>query len=63
MKIPLHLIISHLNKKKLDDQINELVKLVAAEKPYSIRRNELLSLLQDKKSKQIRRDTRRAKAA
>lgn len=62
-KTPLHLIISRLRRMKLDDQIDELVKLVAAEKPYSVRRNELLSLLQGKKHKQIKRDTRRQRAA
>ena len=62
-KIPLHLIIARLRRMKLDDQITELVALVAAERPYSVRRNELLSLLQGKKFKQIKRDTRLAKKA
>lgn len=62
-KTPLHIIISRLNKMKLDDQIAELVVLVAAEKPYSVRRSELLSLLQGKRTKQIVRNTRRAKQA
>jgi hypothetical protein len=62
-KIPLHLIMSRLRRMKLDDQLDELVKLVAAEKPYSVRRNELLSLLQGKRTKQIIRDTRTAKKA
>jgi len=62
-KIPLHLIMARLRRMKLDDQIDELVKLVAAEKPYSVRRNELLSLLQGKKFKQIKRDTKLAKQA
>jgi hypothetical protein len=62
-KIPLHIIMARLNRMKLDDQIDDLVKLVAAEKPYSVRRNELLSLLQGKKSKQIKRDIRIAKKA
>ena len=57
-KTPIHVIISRLRRMKLDDQITELVALVAAEKPYSVRRNELLSLLQGKKFKQIKRDTR-----
>jgi hypothetical protein len=62
-KIPLHLIISRLRRMKLDDQLDELVKLVAAEKPYSVRRNELLSLLQGKRSKQIKRDIKLSKKA
>lgn len=48
---------------KLDDQIDELIKLVAAEKPYSVRRKELQSLLQGKRTKQINRNVRRAKQA
>jgi hypothetical protein len=62
-KIPLHLILSRLRRMKLDDQLDELVKLVAAEKPYSVRRNELMSLLQGKRHKQIKRDTRIAQKA
>jgi hypothetical protein len=62
-KIPLHLIMSRLRRMKLDDQIDELVKLVATEKPYSIRRSELLSLLQGKRTRQIIRNTRLAKKA
>jgi len=63
MKIPLHILISQLNKMNLDDQCEKLVALVADEKPYSVRRNELLSLLQGKRTKQINRNNRRAKRA
>ncbi len=63
-KTPLHLIISRLRRMKLDDQIAELVALVAAERPYSVRRNELLSLLHGKRHKQLKRDTpKKQKAA
>jgi hypothetical protein len=62
-KIPLHLIISRLRRLKLDDQLDLLVKLVAAEKPYSVRRNELMSLLQGKRHKQIKRDTKLSQKA
>ena len=61
MKIPLHILISQLNKMNLDDQCEKLVVLVADEKPYSVRRNELLSLLQGKRTKQINRNNRQAK--
>lgn len=59
-KTPLHLIMSRLRRMKLDDQIAELVKLVAAEKPYSVRRGELLSLLQQKRLKDLKRGQRAA---
>jgi hypothetical protein len=62
-KIPLHLIMSRLRRMKLDDQLDLLVKLVAAEKPYSVRRNELMSLLQGKRSKQIKRDIKLSQKA
>ena len=61
-KTPLHIIISRLSKD-LDCQVQQLVALVAAEKPYSVRRSELLSLLQERKRKQIKRDNRRAAKA
>lgn len=57
-KEPLHVIIRNLRHLSLDDQVAELIGRVAAERPYSIRRNELLSLLQGKRTKQIKRDTR-----
>ena len=52
---PLHLIISRLNRLSADEQIDLLRKMVAVEKPYSVRRNELLSLLQGKVTKQLRK--------
>lgn len=64
MKTPLHVIMHRVNKMNLDDQIEELMVLVQGEKPYSLRRRELLSMLQVKRTKQIIRNTRRrAKAA
>jgi hypothetical protein len=57
---PLYLIIARLNHMPLDEQIALLCKMVEAERPYSVRRNELLSLLQGKRTKQLKRDTRRA---
>lgn len=62
-QIPLHVIISHLSRMNLDDQVSLLVDLVKVERPYSVRRKELLSLLQEKKTKQIKRNTRRAQHA
>jgi hypothetical protein len=52
-KTPLHLILSRLRRKKLPDQIKELCELVAIEKPHSIRRKELLTLLQAKRRREL----------
>lgn len=62
-QIPLHIILSRLSRMKLDDQVALLIDLVKVERPYSVRRKELLSLLQGKRTKQIIRNTRRAKQA
>lgn len=58
--IPLHLIVAHLNRMSLPAQIHKLRELVAAEKPFSVRRNELQSLLTGKLNKQLRRESRAA---
>jgi hypothetical protein len=60
MKTPLHLIQSRLKPLPLHHQIAHLRALVALEKPFSVRRNELLSLLQGKLTKQLKREGRAA---
>ncbi len=61
--VPIHLIVSRLKKLHLDDRINELVRLAALEKPFSVRRNELESLLKDAKTRQIKIHMRKGRAA
>jgi len=62
---PIHLIVSNLKRMKLPLQIQTLQALVSLEKPYSVRRNELLSILAGKMTKQLRWEARqeRRKAA
>jgi len=57
---PLHLIISALRKMTLDDQVSKLCAMVAQEKIHSVRRNELQSLLEGKRLRQLRRENRAA---
>jgi len=57
---PLHLIIAALRKMTLDDQVSKLCAMVAQEKLYSVRRNELQSLLEGKRLRQLRRENRSA---
>lgn len=52
---PIHLIVSRLSRMPINDQVEELVQLVAAEKPFSVRKNELESLLKGKRQKQLRK--------
>jgi len=60
---PIHLIVSRLKKLHLAARIIELRKLVAAELPYSVRRNELQSLLEGAVARQIRVEMRKGRAA
>lgn len=55
-KLPLHVVYSGLKRLSLPDQIETLCKLVAQEKPYSVRRNEMESLLQGKRTRQLRKE-------
>lgn len=57
---PLHLVVSRLKRIPLSHQIAHLRALIAVEKPYSVRRNELESLLQGKMLKQLRKENRAA---
>ena len=58
--IPLYLIVARLRRMTLEDQVSKLRVMVALEKPYSVRRNELESLLQGKVTRLLRRESRAA---
>lgn len=57
---PLHMIVSRLRKMRLEEQISRLRVMVALEKPYSVRRNELESILTGKVTRQLRKESRAA---
>lgn len=57
---PLHLIVARMKPLALAQQIHHLRALVALERPYSVRRNELESLLSGKLQKQLRKEIRAA---
>lgn len=57
---PIHMVIARIKPLSLPQQIHHLRALVALERPHSIRRNELLSLLEGKMTKQLRKETRAA---
>lgn len=57
---PLHLIVARLRRMPLEDQISRLRVMVSLEKPFSVRRNELESLLQGKVTRQLKREARAA---
>jgi len=54
----LHLIIAALRKMPLNEQVSRLCAMVAQEKLHSVRRNELQSLLEGKRLRQLRRESR-----
>jgi hypothetical protein len=53
---PLHLMVARLRRTPLEEQISRLRVMVALERPFSVRRNELESLLRGKLTRQIRRE-------
>lgn len=55
---PIHLIVSRLKVLPLHHQIAHLRYLVSQERPYSVRHNELQSLLAGKLQKQLLREIR-----
>lgn len=57
---PLHIVLSRIKRLPLHHQIAHLRSLLAAEKPYSVRRNELQSVLDGKMLKQLRKESRAA---
>jgi len=57
---PLHIIVARLKHLSLHHQIAHLQALSQLEKPYSVRRNELESLLAGKVLKQLKKENRAA---
>lgn len=57
---PLHLIVARLRKMRLEEQISRLRVMVALERPYSVRRNELESILVGKVTRQLKRESKAA---
>lgn len=60
MKPPIHIIVSRLKRLPLHHQIAHLRALLKSEKPFSVRRNEISSLLEGKVLKQLRKENRAA---
>ena len=58
--VPLYLIVARLRRMTLEDQISKLRVMVALERPFSVRRNELESILVGKVTRQLRRESRAA---
>lgn len=57
---PIHIIVARLNRIALPHQIAFLQSLLKQEKPHSVRRNELQSLLDGKMLKQLKKENRAA---
>ena len=57
---PLHVIANRIKALSLPQQIFHLRALVALERPHSVRRNELESLLRGKLEKQLRKEGKAA---
>lgn len=57
---PIHIVCARIKRLSLPQQIHHLRALLALEKPFSVRRNELQSLLDGKVIKQLRRESRAA---
>lgn len=60
---PIHQVIARLKPLSLTQQIHHLRALVQAEPLFSIRRNELESLLRGKMDKQLRKEIKQGNAA
>lgn len=57
---PIHIIVARLKPLPLSHQVAHLQALVRLEKPFSVRRNELESLLRGKMTKQLKKECRAA---
>ena len=57
---PIYEIVARMKRIPLHHRIAHLRALVAAEKPHSVRRNELQSSLEDAVLKQLRKENRAA---
>lgn len=53
---PIHLVVARIRRLSLPQQIHHLRALLKLEPPYSVRRNELQSLLTGKLTKQLRKE-------
>ena len=58
--VPLFLLVARLRRIPLPEQISRLRVMVALEKPYSVRRNELESILVGKVTRQLKREANAA---
>ena len=56
--VPLYLIVARLRRMTLEERIIHLRKAVALERPFSVRRSELESLLTGAVTRQLRRENR-----
>jgi len=54
---PIHLVCARIRRLSLPQQIHHLRALLKLEPPFSVRRNELQSLLDGKMLKQLRRES------
>ncbi len=61
-KTPLHLLTSRLKRLPLHHRIAHLRSLLKNELPFSVRRNELQSLLEGQMLKQLRKEIRKESA-
>lgn len=55
---PLYIVLARIKRLPLHHQIAHLQALVKLEKPFSIRRNEMESVLEGKMRKQLKRESR-----
>jgi len=62
-KRPVHEIFAGLRKLPLAQRVKELQRLVALERPYSVRHNELNSYLRGQMDKLLRQETRQERRA
>lgn len=61
--VPLHQIVARIRPLALHHQIAFLRSMIALERPHSVRRNELQSLLEGKLLRQLRKENRQEKVA
>ena len=62
-KRPVHEIFAGLRKLPLAQRVKELQALVALERPYSVRRNEMNSYLRGQMDKLLRQEVRQERRA
>lgn len=57
-RIPLHIVIAQVMRLPLPQRVEKLIALTAAEKLFSVRRNELQSLLDGARLRMLRHEIR-----